>query len=1097
MPASDKNRWGAMLVPDPNLAIWPEKTSVTGQGPHAGHPVPAGASQLRLLCKRQDRDADAEDVTIETVGGGLPSTTSAPRAGSFAFQRESDAAPFGWEPPVAISGWQVVRRASGADGVHRPHVAVHGDGTPCMVYEADDGDDVHLAISRFSEASGDWGFGIESAETWSDDHPLWPCLVPLPDGRMLVFHWNVELARGLAQVDVRILEDGEDLAAAAYAKSVLPAAIDVDDYDLGRLRAAYHQGEIVLIAHLRATPPAASEHDTFIQWASQDGGHSFAEVEAWPLEGGVGGRDHDVWSDDDGFHVVWMDLPNGHPANARLGSAFSSFRAAQRVVMDAGATYTWATCDGDTGGDASTNRRVARGSLAACRDETGTYYAFGYDQTTGTPQGAAGLVSFDRGRSWSRLEFDNPAAESWWETVVADYYPVDYAVAAHAGRIVLAHTGYLDPGTSDDSLGVMRLGGHTTVTLPASAHEARQGERAGWDHTWLGFARLQNCGWSTASSGTASGALSNDGETFTMTSAGATIERFRSLPTLSLGTGAYGRLRVKTDDGSSPGDPVGRFIVHISDGSVGQELEIEIAADGIRTMDVFASAQNHVADVSAGLDILWVITEVGAKVWTKPIDALHAEWTLRRTFDWIPTGTSGTITAGRISFQGESASGGESVSIAELHYSDAGNGRADRLFTNDELLGRPYSTRGTYIGDGVSVASREGPSEVGESWAISTAFDYPVDNLLSPSPRVTWRSGTDLSAEMQIGVRWTNPIDSADEDRWAGNDLLGVYLGNHNLGHVLVEGWDADTSSWVSLADVSLAIEGLGYIRAGDTVRSTGLGASTPLVRMSEFNGGYVVFSKGTTGESREIAQTWEGKWSSTSRRPVLQLANDQMDGTEPATGTTMDLVPKDAMVLISLEGRRFTGFRLRIPSPDDGSGYPTPPEGYWRIGALVIGPVLAHGDDTAWGRTLRTEPNVAMVTMPDGTRSTRVLGPPRRLELFGWADGVDTLYASEDHDDPYHQTWEDGSGEAFGLERYTPWQLEGLSVLLNGAHTPVVRIPDLDKNPEGVSVAVLNRRHELLYGRVVTPIQLDTVQGTEGSGEVMRVGQVTLAEEV
>ena len=65
----------------------------------------------------------------------------------------------------------------------------------------------------------------------------------------------------------------------------------------------------------------------------------------------------------------------------------------------------------------------------------------------------------------------------------------------------------------------------------------------------------------------------------------------------------------------------------------------------------------------------------------------------------------------------------------------------------------------------------------------------------------------------------------------------------------------------------------------------------------------------------------------------------------------------------------------------------------------------------------------------------------------------------------------------------------------IDGADTPIVYLPSVA--PMVGSLAVLNRRHQLLYGRIASDISIENVLGEEGDSELVRVATMSILEEV
>ncbi|MGA0946260.1 MAG: hypothetical protein ACO3UW_10895, partial [Candidatus Nanopelagicales bacterium] len=206
---------------------------------------------------------------------------------------------------------------------------------------------------------------------------------------------------------------------------------------------------------------------------------------------------------------------------------------------------------------------------------------------------------------------------------------------------------------------------------------------------------------------------------------------------------------------------------------------------------------------------------------------------------------------------------------------------------------------------------------------------------------------------------------------------------------------------------------------------------------------------------------------------------------------------PKDWTIIVDLRGAVYSAIRITIPAP--AAGIPAPAESYWEIGSLVIGPVVVHGDEYGWGRTLDVELGTEITEARDGTRIAVEVQPPRRVVEYGWPDGLDMTDALDPDGDPdpdYVMGSSDASALAVASRRDTPYQVEGVARRVAGARSGVVYVPRLAKFGASPTFVVINRRHAHMYGRVTSDVAIETVQGDELESEVVRVAVMRIEEE-
>jgi hypothetical protein len=120
----------------------------------------------------------------------------------------------------------------------------------------------------------------------------------------------------------------------------------------------------------------------------------------------------------------------------------------------------------------------------------------------------------------------------------------------------------------------------------------------------------------------------------------------------------------------------------------------------------------------------------------------------------------------------------------------------------------------------------------------------------------------------------------------------------------------------------------------------------------------------------------------------------------------------------------------------------------------------------------------------------------------FSWAEGVDTsaVYSRSGTNaiPDYITGTTTGGAQPIGTPYDTPLTLAGVLDEINGSATPLVYVPAIARGTP--DFAQYPQKAASVYGRMMTPVRLETVQGDElgaTSGEVMRILNVEIAEEV
>lgn len=1121
--ASDASRAiNRVLAPhDSSIQIWNAECSLSGLSPRPGVPEPDQAT--RLVLDSSGSQSAGGHLRVVTLHAGVPEIDGA----RFAWRNNSDASTLwrGWEPPATISGYEGLRAAPSGTLVScsSPHSLGLADGTVVAVYQTDDSgrapDDDGIEVSVRSPTADTWStvtvystsFALPSGQGFH------PCLLELPSGRLQLYHWVFDPVSGtLGNANVRMwYSDNQGATWAVGASYVLREDVPyntasigagVTGYVLQRLRCAYFEGQVVLVAWLQALDTAIDHRDTIAQWYSDDDGASFRTVnDAWSglAASTAGGMLPEVLATDQGLVLLYISPSDRKPRARRIAAAAYDFETASAVSV-AQSAEAWATVTTTAGTTSpSTGSTVlAIGDLAACVDETGAILVWGR-QPTVAGEGVV-LRSEDGGDTWTHLGQGSSTSgwSMWWQANDTATYPTDMTVAPSQGRVCMVSRFAANPGTGDDSLVVVYLGGYTTMTLPGYSRFGQETERVSWERTWLPFDPPASTYWTAIGAG--SQTLSNLALSIVTTAAQTAYNSRTPLGTLDEG------LIVEYDLTLSSGGSVTTMAVSVllrlDDGAEGYAVSIRHSTTGFRLFDqVAGTAIGAVvtdAAPSSGLEVRIAVGKDASgngavAVWYRAkSNAADRVWTVGPSSSAL-TDNAGAAGSNLLSWGHQVNAASTSVWRRVLDVSDqwAGRTRLCEGQTNpDDLLGRTYSARGVYLDDGLILRAVDGPTVRGDLWSIEADDEAPLVRVLAhgttPSPRVPARWDADVQTD--IAVQWSDVGDTL-----LGCDSVLIGLFGSTIGRVQIDGYDDDTSSWVTIATVDTfdGLEALPYTRVGQSVgpSSTAPGDSPTLLRQ-EARGWYAWTYASSTHYSWPVRSATEGKWTNaTTRRPVLRV---EAGSTHPASGT-LHLVPDQVAIVLHLGGVAYSGLRLRVPAAS--STVPRPPDGEHQLGTLVIAPVVPLPEEYSWGRVLETEGGAELVEQADGTRSSRVRAVPARLFEVGWTGGVDTSAArSPTHDaDPDYLLLSSRSGATpAALRHTTPTVLEGVLRELDGEHGLAVYLPRVPKGDEDDVALLLNRREQLHLVRMQGPVRVEVVVGEELDTELVRIATVTLREE-
>ena len=411
--------------------------------------------------------------------------------------------------------------------------------------------------------------------------------------------------------------------------------------------------------------------------------------------------------------------------------------------------------------------------------------------------------------------------------------------------------------------------------------------------------------------------------------------------------------------------------------------------------------------------------------------------------------------------------------------------------------GAPCSPTASELRNGLRLAFRGGPGKVGETYLLTPRYDYAVEHIyphMYPSPRDGWRSVDDGSDAVFTWL-W----DSTDDwPEGLGSSAWGVALLGINFAAATWEGYTA-AGAWETILslDASTGLSSLPYrVAVRGTVRGPyltvdtgGSGSAGRYIHENELAGGTVAI-----GSARfKILRNTSGTWSTTAgKKPVLFLDPDTWDTATATTGTCSIWAPSMVGIKHGLGSTEYRRLRLTIATQ-------TTVDDDFRIGQLIMGPVVGFGRRYSYGRTWTMEPGAEVVDLTGGARASTVAAPARRVATFAWSDGVATRQLYADTVDPDYITAGSSSGVAHALATRDDLHtlLEGVLARddVAGGHLPVVFLPALTYLGASSS-EIITDPHRFLYGRVVSSVSMSMPIGTEEDTEIVQVGEIRVEGE-
>lgn len=1086
MPTEDtsKTEFRGICIPHPatvdSSCIWESESSYDQAGPAAG--VPADQSGSAMVLEATGAQTAGSTLRVRTEAGGFPG----PNGARFIHRGADSGDWYGWLGPYSVSGYEYV-----ASALYPSAITLQNDDILCFTASS-----TGVECWTYDAATNDWAFPatatVATHSTFPNLNAAYCDAVQLPSGRILCLHL-VEDADNATIYSISVSFSDDNGATWAVWSEFAVSDTGRLDTDLNvpyRLRCAYNEATGEIMALIWAQDVGATHPNILLQYASSDLGASFSYV------GSIDGTDTDDQSITgdvvvvDGVFVVVSDNPssnagvNGSEA-FRLASAFEGLPAG-----GAGETFAVSNRDVLTG----TGTVQAEQMAAACVDGAGVIWYL----STNASAAVANYTMFrssDGGVSWTEQKGGTLTSGygSVYQPGVSTVQLVYPSMVWQRERAVVL-CNHDSPTTSldDGNLTAIYLGGYSTVTYPLRDTTGAGGgigrkvtAQAGWGANWLPFELPNNDGWSTATSGTASGSISTGALSISTTGAGF-LQYQRSF------TGSETRMRVHGVVRATSGQ-ADAWLTY-DDGTTQLQVEIAVTPTAITLVNQPTGANATLDTDSHGGGYVEYICEVGATycvLWWRDYDSSEAKsWTKQ-------TGTPTTIgTAdgtGQIQFGCRGATD-DAASWLLFAYSVSGDcGKTMESWANpDDLLGREYPAgagRSVYVDDGVSIYAVDGPTGGAEAWNIDTRYEHPIERIIpgtSPSPRIGWRSSS-TTAGMSIALR----LDAdTDQDNYGG-EISCLYLDGVNFRQFQIQRYNG--GAWGDEVTVNNYDTFTGS-RSGNVVAPTGSGTPSGgiYVQHGELVGGYVDFG---SGDVRPIVANSEGVLEAGSpSTPHLRcrIYCGDIDGTEATSGTFAVWWPRVAVIWAPGNHQA-----VRIQINDDASPV-APPEGYYKIGVMHYGPVAYFGRDYSFGRVVTTAPNTEIMETRAGHRRTRVDGPARRSVSVSFP-AIDVTQYTGDSAGPDVIETHANIAEAFAVPD-EPVRLPGMIEYLRGPHRPVVYLPYVPKlSISGGLSAVHNwqRARGAIYGRVTSPVSLSSVAGSEEVDEVLSIASLTIEGEV
>lgn len=1089
---SSRSAMRGLFICDDRLVFWESLSTLTQAGPRPGLAV-TSLLPSNLTLEFTGSCAEEREYGITVRKAGLPSRTD---EGCRVELAVGGLGNMGWNTPTASAGWDVLHWSANSfnDVVALDAVSLP-DGKVLMMTAREDGDTIERWVR---DVDGTWRSPTTEATT-EGAYGQGVALLVLPTGRVLCFFWDGRSGPGdIAQIVCEYSDDEGRNTWLTASRGVLnsPPTLNTAGagrlhYDqLGQLRACYHNGQILLLASMRVADDDVSPgcRNVVIQYASRDGGASFSKIyEGDPQTVSVLlGSQFDCDVTDGRIVVTWASVTGAAPPySAILTSPFESLADAETQVVSADFGCA------DVGSAATSGGQITSADCTMCVADDGIVYV--YFTAYSDDQEAIACRSVDGGATWETLGRSSTLSDDagpWWNAHSATNYPTRTCAVAHQGQVLLFHGFESDSASARaGSVAVAYLGGWCTFTFPFFGNVITMKDRSGWDLTWFATVRPDLAGWTAVGTGTV--LIDGDGLRIQTTAATKSYSQVIS-GTIEQGMNARAALSVATGGTGSAQVRVGCIL---ADGSSDYELECRVGTTQVAIYDAISNTLEGtvVADCTAGVEIVCsseydATNGIRFYVWVRGKNRLSpSDWD-RVNF----TATDGGATARTTNrfYWGHGA-----ISTADSTWTEAhctgGDYTAGTLQTFDsDLSGRPLPAVPVFLDDGLYIRGRGGPGFTAEEWAVEPSYDYPVghiDPIEFPSPRNSWRSQNDTD-DVYLTYNWGT---MASYESGMRSPLLGLLVLGANWDSGEIQGMNS-AGAWSTIYEID-ASEGLGPIHFScqwGTVRPNSSSGTNPFFKTNELAG--CTLSMGG-GIFRKIRSNSGGRWSTGGGQQAVIILDDA-DGSEPATGTTGAIHPKDFMVVVAQSATQgYRALRLWI---EGGQGTA---DGFFEIGTLAWGHVEVFGDEYSWDRTVETQPSIDRSVASDGTDRVRVLAPPVRIARVAWPNPVNTtpLYSSDEPEPDFLTGSSLPGAAAVASIGATAYQVEALVSLTDSGRIPVAYVPKLPFGgaTSNLQVQLLNRRDQFIWGRFLGGATLETSMGEELDNEMVRASQIEIEE--
>ena len=257
----------------------------------------------------------------------------------------------------------------------------------------------------------------------------------------------------------------------------------------------------------------------------------------------------------------------------------------------------------------------------------------------------------------------------------------------------------------------------------------------------------------------------------------------------------------------------------------------------------------------------------------------------------------------------------------------------------------------------------------GDTFTAPIKYNYGLDQIAFDSPQVHWRSGDTTSNEDLL--YYAAKTETTDIEKYYRHNAIGLFNTNKRKIEVSYAG-DTSFSSLTTTFTMDATRYADAIVTGVDKDIFAVENTSAKSWKQNELVGMYVELNKGANTYIKRVAKNWDNKIQLESLDASLTNYVDVWTTTSfygDHSVHFMDGVP-DGVVAKAM--------RVQF-APGIESGTGVPPEGFWKLGAMVPGMTFAFEVPLDWSDDDNEEGNVKVFTTPSGIKTAYKQGQPRR----------------------------------------------------------------------------------------------------------------------